>query len=58
VLETVFGEGKRPAAVDSIRVLLKDGRIIDAVRMLRWREGLDLTTASARIGQLRKTIDA
>jgi hypothetical protein len=58
VLETVFGDGKRPAAVDPIRILLKDGRIIDAVAMLRRREGLDLTTASARIDELRKTLDA
>jgi hypothetical protein len=58
VLETVFGDGKRPAAVDPIRMLLKDGRIIDAVAMLRRRDGLDLTTASARIDELRKPLDA
>jgi hypothetical protein len=58
VLETVFGDGKRPAAVDPIHMLLNEGRIIDAVAMLRRREGLDLTTASARINELRKALDA
>jgi hypothetical protein len=58
VLETVFGNGKRPAALDPIRILVKDGRIIDAVAMLRRRDGLDLTTASSRINELRKTPDA
>jgi hypothetical protein len=58
VLEAVFGDGKRPAALDPIRALVKDGRIIDAVAMLRRRDGLDLTTASARIDELRKRTDA
>jgi hypothetical protein len=58
VLATVFGDGKRPAALDPIRMLVKDGRIIDAVAMLRRRDGLDLTTASARIDELRKTPDS
>ena len=58
VLETVFGDGKRPAALDPIRMLVKDGRIIDAVAMLRRRDGLDLTTASARIDELRRAPDS
>ena len=58
VLEAVFGDGPRPAAVDPVRILVKQGRIIDAVAILRMREGLDLTTASARVDELRKALDA
>jgi hypothetical protein len=58
VLEVVFENGKRPAAVDPVRMLVKQGRIIDAVAMLRIRDGLDLTTASARVKELRKPPDA
>jgi hypothetical protein len=54
VLEAVFGDGKRPAAPDPVRMLVKEGRIIDAVAMLRARDGLDLTTASKRVDELRK----
>jgi hypothetical protein len=39
-------------------MLVKQGRIIDAVAILRVRDGLDLTTASARVDELRKAPDA
>jgi hypothetical protein len=55
--EAVFGDDKRPAASDPIRMLVDDGRIIDAVAMLRARDGLDLTTARARVGELRKALE-
>jgi hypothetical protein len=58
VLEAVFGDRPRPGAVDPVRMLVKQGRIIDAVAILRMREGLDLTTASARVDELRKALDA
>jgi hypothetical protein len=58
VLETVFRDGSRPAALDPVRMLVKEGRIIDAVTILRVRDGLDLTTASARVDELRKAPDA
>jgi hypothetical protein len=58
VVDAVFGNGARPAAVDPIRMLIEEGRIIDAVAMLRMRDGLDLTTASARVDELRKAPDA
>ena len=58
VLEVVFGDGLRPAALDPVRMLVQQGRIMDAVAILRMREGLDLTTASARVDELRKAPDA
>jgi hypothetical protein len=58
VLEAVFKDGPRPAAVDPVRMLVKEGRIIDAVTILRVRDGLDLTTASMRVDALRKAPDA
>jgi hypothetical protein len=58
VLDAVFGDSPRPAPLDPVRMLVKQGRIIDAVAILRMREGLDLTTASARVDELRKALDA
>jgi hypothetical protein len=57
VPDAVFGDGKRPAAPDPVRVLVKEGRIIDAVAMLRARDRLDLATASARVDEMRKVPD-
>lgn len=39
-------------------MLVKDGRILDAVSMLRVREGIDLKTATARVKELQKAQDA
>jgi hypothetical protein len=58
VIEVVFGDGKKPAAPDPIRMLVKEGRIIDAVAMLRARDGLDLTTARARVEEIRNAPDS
>jgi len=58
VLDAVFTKKTRPAAVDPIHLLVKDGRILDAVSMLRVREGIDLKTATARVKELRKAQDA
>jgi hypothetical protein len=58
VLDAVFKDASRPAAVDPVRMLAKEGRINDAVAVLRMREGLDLTTASARVNALRNAPDA
>jgi hypothetical protein len=58
VLEVVFGDGPRPAPLDPVRMLVQQGRIMDAVAILRMREGLDLMTASARVDELRKAPDA
>ncbi len=58
VLEAVFRDRQKPAAVDPVRMLVKEGRIVDAVAILRMRDGLDLTTASARVDELRNAPDA
>lgn len=58
VLEVVFKDRRKPAARDPVRMLVKEGRMIDAVAILRIRDGLDLTTASARVDELRKAPDA
>ena len=58
VLEVVFKDRRKLAALDPVRMLVKQGRIIDAVAILRMREGLDLTTASARVDELRNSPDA
>jgi hypothetical protein len=58
VLEAVFNDGARPAALDPVRMLVREGRIIDAVAILRMRDRLDLTTASARVDELRKAPDS
>ena len=58
VLDAVLTKKTRPAAVDPIHMLVKDGRILDAVSMLRVREGIDLKTAMARVKELQKAQDA
>jgi hypothetical protein len=58
VLDAVLGDRPRPAAVDPVRALVKQGRIIDAVAILRKRDGLDLTTAKARVDELRNAPDS
>ena len=58
VLEVVFKDRQKPTAHDPVRMLVKEGRMIDAVAILRMRDGLDLTTASARVNELRNAPDA
>jgi hypothetical protein len=58
VLAAVFGDGPKPSALDPVRMLVKEGRIIDAVSMLQMRDGLDLTTASAWVDELRNATEA
>jgi hypothetical protein len=57
VLDTIFGDRPRPAAADPIQRLVNEGRIIDAVSMLRVREGIDLKTARERLKALRNAPD-
>jgi len=58
VLAAIMGDRPRPAAADPVRTLAKEGRTIDAVAILRAREGIDLKTASARVKELQKAPDA
>jgi hypothetical protein len=44
---------QKPSALDPVRILVKEGRIIDAASMPQMRDGLDLTTASAWVDELR-----
>jgi hypothetical protein len=56
VLDVVFAGARRLDAVDPIRDLVKRGRIVAAVGLLRQRDGLDLVTARARIDDMQKTL--
>jgi hypothetical protein len=53
VPKAVSQDRQRPAAIDPIHIQVKQGRIIDAVAMLHIRDRLDLTTASARVDEIR-----
>jgi hypothetical protein len=53
VLDTVMAAGPHPPAVDPVRILVEQGRITDAVAVLRRREGLSLSTALTRVNALR-----
>ena len=56
-LDVVFNGRPRPAAADPIHQLVKEGRILDAVSMLRVREGIDLKAARERIRALQNAPD-
>jgi hypothetical protein len=54
IVEAVFPARRRPVAVDPVQDLVRQGRTIDAVALLRQREGLDLTSAVARVDEMQK----
>ena len=56
IVDAVFPASRRPVAVDPIQDLVRQGRTIDAVALLRKREGVDLTAAMARVAEMKKTI--
>jgi hypothetical protein len=58
LLDVQFGDNPRPVAVDPILNLVEEGRIIDAIKVLRLRDGLSLAGAQARIDEIRNTRDA
>lgn len=58
VLDTVIAGGPRPPAVDPVRILVEEGRITDAIAVLRRREQLSLTTALTRVNALRDQLRA
>jgi len=48
--------GHRPSATeDSVRLLISQGRTIDALKLLREREGLSLTEAKRRVEQIMES---
>jgi hypothetical protein len=58
LLDELFGDSPRPAAVDPIHDLVAEGRIVDAIKVLRLRDTLSLTAARARIDEIRNGRDA
>ena len=54
IVDAVFAAGHKPQAVDPVLDLVQQGRTIDAVALLRKREGLDLTTAVARVDEMQR----
>ena len=57
VLDAIFNGRPHPAAPDPIHQLVKEGRILDAVSMLRVREGIDLKAARERVRALQNAPD-
>lgn len=57
IVDFLFAAASRPVADDPVRRLAKAGRVIDAVRVLRQRDGLDLTTARERVEDMRNAPD-
>lgn len=51
--EVVFDRKPRPPPPDPLEGLMRAGRYIDAIALLRRRDGLDLTEAKARVDALR-----
>ena len=58
VLDTLFAKGDRPLPVDPVRALAKMGRLNDAVRILRLRDGLGLAASRTRIEEIRDASDS
>jgi hypothetical protein len=56
--DAVIAAGPRPAAADPVRMLVAEGRITDAVAVLRRREKLNLVTALIRVNALRDELRA
>jgi hypothetical protein len=56
VLDALFGERARPAGEDPVEVLVKAGRGIDAIALLRRRDGLGLAEAHSRVAAMRKRL--
>jgi hypothetical protein len=54
IAETVFGQGRAPAAVDPVRALVSAGRTIEAVALLRRQERLSLEEAMQRVRTLQE----
>jgi len=57
ILDTLFSRSHRPAEIDPVQDLVNRGLIVAAVALLRKRDGLDLTTARDRVGEMQKALD-
>jgi hypothetical protein len=56
IQKAVNGDRPWPAQEDPVRALVKQGRIIDAVALLRTRDGLSLSEAHTRVAELRASL--
>lgn len=56
IVNAVFGQATAPAPLDLVRELVKAGRSIDAISLLRQREGIGLTEAKARIDDVQREL--
>ena len=56
LVNAIFGQASAPAAQDPVRALVAAGRTIDAISLLRQREGISLTEAKARIDDIQREI--
>jgi hypothetical protein len=58
LVKAIFAGGAAPPAADPVRSLLSAGRMIDAIGLLRTRDGLGLTEARAKAEAMRNEIAA
>ena len=56
LVNAIFGQASAPPLQDPVRALVAAGRSIDAISLLRQREGIGLTEAKARIDDIRRQI--
>jgi hypothetical protein len=56
IVSAMFAAGHRPEPTDPVLDLVRQGRTIDAVALLRNRERLDLTAAVERVDELRNSV--
>jgi hypothetical protein len=54
ILSALSRDAASPTDVDAVDALVQQGRTIDAVAVLREREGLDMSAAVARVKQMQK----
>jgi hypothetical protein len=55
-IDAVFADRTQPAAEDPVVRLVRAGRTIDAIALLRQRDGLDLASAHSRVHALRERL--
>jgi hypothetical protein len=56
LLDMLLGDSPRPPADDPVDALVKEGRLIDAVALLRRRDGSSLTAARTRVAALQARV--
>jgi hypothetical protein len=56
LLDMLLGDSPHPLPDDPVDALVKEGRLIDAVALLRMRDGSNLTEARARVAELQARV--